>query len=213
MSHIQNNTKIPVLGHADGICHIYVDEECDIDEAVRICVDAKVCMCVGVEQGVYVGVCVVACSVVCVRCMQWYTTCLFMYTHTLPPTHTVSLSPTHPLSLPTHTLPLFPHTPSLSSPPSTLSTHTLYTHTHTLHTQIDYPAACNAVEKILVHSALAEDGRLFKVQTALRDAGIVMNGVMCLYVNRDVFVLLIVLQACTYMTHMHLSTTHQNTPH
>jgi hypothetical protein len=26
VSHIQQNTKIPVLGHADGICHIYVDE-------------------------------------------------------------------------------------------------------------------------------------------------------------------------------------------
>ena len=42
VSHIQNNTKIPVLGHADGICHIYVDEACDIEGAVRICVDAKV---------------------------------------------------------------------------------------------------------------------------------------------------------------------------
>lgn len=25
VSHIQANTKIPVLGHADGICHIFVD--------------------------------------------------------------------------------------------------------------------------------------------------------------------------------------------
>lgn len=82
VSHIQSNTKIPVLGHADGICHIYVDRECDIDKAVRICVDAKV----------------------------------------------------------------------------------------------DYPAACNAVEKILVHSALAEDGRLFKLQAALRDAGVTIHG-------------------------------------
>jgi delta l-pyrroline-5-carboxylate synthetase len=39
--HIQNNTKIPVLGHADGVCHIYVDADADVEKAVRICVDAK----------------------------------------------------------------------------------------------------------------------------------------------------------------------------
>ena len=66
VTHIQQNTKIAVLGHADGICHIYVDPDCDINMACKICVDAK----------------------------------------------------------------------------------------------IDYPAACNAVEKVLVHEALAKDGRV-----------------------------------------------------
>ena len=39
--HIMDNTKIPVMGHSDGICHIYVDESADFDEAVKVIVDAK----------------------------------------------------------------------------------------------------------------------------------------------------------------------------
>jgi len=39
--HIMENTKIPVMGHADGICHVYVDSAADFDKAVRIVVDAK----------------------------------------------------------------------------------------------------------------------------------------------------------------------------
>lgn len=38
---IKENTKIPVLGHADGICHIFVDETADIKKATRIIIDAK----------------------------------------------------------------------------------------------------------------------------------------------------------------------------
>lgn len=39
--HIKDNTKIPVLGHADGICSVYVDEDADLEKAARIIVDAK----------------------------------------------------------------------------------------------------------------------------------------------------------------------------
>ncbi|MEL6900803.1 MAG: glutamate-5-semialdehyde dehydrogenase [Cyanobacteria bacterium J06606_4] len=39
---VQANTRIPVLGHADGICHLYVDSDADIEQAARIAVDAKV---------------------------------------------------------------------------------------------------------------------------------------------------------------------------
>lgn len=38
---IKANTKIPVLGHADGICHIYIDESADIEKVINICIDAK----------------------------------------------------------------------------------------------------------------------------------------------------------------------------
>ena len=38
---IKENTKIPVLGHADGICHIFVDKSADIKMAEKVVVDAK----------------------------------------------------------------------------------------------------------------------------------------------------------------------------
>ena len=38
---IQDNTRIPVLGHADGICHLYVDAAAEVEQAVRIAIDSK----------------------------------------------------------------------------------------------------------------------------------------------------------------------------
>ncbi len=39
--HIMETSKIPVMGHADGICHIYVDKAADLAKAVPIIVDSK----------------------------------------------------------------------------------------------------------------------------------------------------------------------------
>ncbi len=39
--YIMDNTRIPVMGHADGICHTYVDADADPAKAVKCVVDAK----------------------------------------------------------------------------------------------------------------------------------------------------------------------------
>lgn len=41
VQYIMSNTRIPVMGHADGICHIYVDRDADVDKAIPIILDAK----------------------------------------------------------------------------------------------------------------------------------------------------------------------------
>ena len=40
--HIMDNTTIPVLGHADGVCHLYIDRVANLDMATRIAIDAKI---------------------------------------------------------------------------------------------------------------------------------------------------------------------------
>jgi glutamate-5-semialdehyde dehydrogenase len=39
--YIMQNSSIPVMGHADGICHCYVDEKADVNMAVKVVVDSK----------------------------------------------------------------------------------------------------------------------------------------------------------------------------
>ena len=39
--YIMDNSRIPVLGHADGICHVYVDSAASLPMAVNVAVDSK----------------------------------------------------------------------------------------------------------------------------------------------------------------------------
>ena len=39
--HIMENTKIPVMGHSSGVCHIYVDKDADRELAIKVIIDAK----------------------------------------------------------------------------------------------------------------------------------------------------------------------------
>ncbi len=41
VQYIMNHTRIPVMGHADGICHIYVDKDADLKKAIPVILDAK----------------------------------------------------------------------------------------------------------------------------------------------------------------------------
>ncbi len=41
VKYVQDNTRIPVLGHADGICHLYIDRAADLDQAIKITIDSK----------------------------------------------------------------------------------------------------------------------------------------------------------------------------
>lgn len=45
VKYIMDNTNIPVLGHADGNCHVFVDSSADIDMAVNVTVDSKTQYC------------------------------------------------------------------------------------------------------------------------------------------------------------------------
>ncbi len=51
--YIMDNTRIPVMGHADGVCHMYIDKSADPDMAIKCLIDAKtqyVSVCNAIEM-------------------------------------------------------------------------------------------------------------------------------------------------------------------
>lgn len=42
VKHVMENTAIPVMGHADGICSVYVDKSADLSLALKVVVDSKI---------------------------------------------------------------------------------------------------------------------------------------------------------------------------
>lgn len=52
VAQVMRSTNIPVLGHADGVCHLYLDRDADTEMAAAIAVDAKtqyVAVCNAIE--------------------------------------------------------------------------------------------------------------------------------------------------------------------
>ena len=45
VKYIMDNSNIPVLGHADGICHVYINNDADLNMAVNVSVDSKIQYC------------------------------------------------------------------------------------------------------------------------------------------------------------------------
>ena len=41
VQYVKANTKIPVLGHADGVCHVFVHRDANLKKAIRIIIDSK----------------------------------------------------------------------------------------------------------------------------------------------------------------------------
>ncbi|MDB5969404.1 MAG: glutamate-5-semialdehyde dehydrogenase [Hydrocarboniphaga sp.] len=38
---VSNGARVPVIKHLDGICHVYIDADADVEKAIAVCVNAK----------------------------------------------------------------------------------------------------------------------------------------------------------------------------
>ena len=181
VKHIQAHTKIPVMGHADGICHIFVDREVRGAAPIPHCpppapraLGAPAWRVGALGTSSRSGTGQSSSSIRVFRCAiasRAFARLAQSRRH-LPRSAPRRPPPGCPCG---HHRPPRPGilTPVLLPP---LQVDVAQAVAVCVDSKVDYPAACNAVEAILVHRAHLETGVLDRITSALAEAGVKLHG-------------------------------------